>query len=404
MPNPTYISLFAGGGGFDVGLAAAGLHCVSAQDIDEYALAQHSSNTGTRVAVRDLAHGRFGDTPSAEVLVAGPPCQGFSTLGKQDSEDPRNELLSVPARFAGVHRPRFVVVENVGGTRSRQVRHHLERSEGLLRAAGYKVQVCSVDMATFGVSQRRRRTFQFAWRGASEFRFEPPSLRPRALDEVLRVDGELQNHDPVPLKLESRAGRIARRIGRGEKLCNVRASSGASVRTWDIPEVFGKTTDRERLVLETLAVSRRRRRQRDWGDADPVTARQLSHDVGFSVYPTLRALVGKGYVRRVGAAYDLVHTFNGKFRRPLGAGLAPTVDTRFGDPHYFLHPDADRGFTVREAARVQGFPDSYVMRGSKRLQYRLIGNAVPPPAAFQIGLAVRAFLANSDTRGAHGLV
>ena len=58
-----------------------------------------------------------------------------------------------------------------------------------------------------------------------------------------------------------------------------------------------------------------------------------------------------------------------------------TVDTRFGAPRYFLHPNEHRGFTVREAARIQGFPDDYVFHGDEKFQYRLIGNAVPPPLA-----------------------
>ena len=55
------------------------------------------------------------------------------------------------------------------------------------------------------------------------------------------------------------------------------------------------------------------------------------------------------------------------------------MDTRFGSSRYFLHPSQQRGFTVREAARIQGFADSYVFRGSEQAQYRVIGNAVPPP-------------------------
>ena len=90
-------------------------------------------------------------------------------------------------------------------------------------------------------------------------------------------------------------------------------------------------------------------------------------------------LLRKGYIRRTGDAYDLAGTFNGKFRRLSWNEPSCTVDTRFGAPRYFLHPDKERGFTVREAARIQGFDDQYVFIGEKNAQYRLIGNAVPPP-------------------------
>ena len=126
---------------------------------------------------------------------------------------------------------------------------------------------------------------------------------------------------------------------------------------------------------------RRQKRIRDYGDADPVTARAMQHFVGRPVVAVLGSLVDKGYVRRIGKFYDLVHTFNGKFRRLSWHEAAPTVDTRFGDPHYFLHPSKHRAFTVREAARVQGFPDDFSFCGSERSQYRMIGNAVPPPLA-----------------------
>jgi DNA (cytosine-5)-methyltransferase 1 len=57
------------------------------------------------------------------------------------------------------------------------------------------------------------------------------------------------------------------------------------------------------------------------------------------------------------------------------------VDTKFGDPRYFLHPEEDRAFSVREAARVQGFPDDFEFHGFDKQQYQMVANAVPPPLA-----------------------
>jgi DNA (cytosine-5)-methyltransferase 1 len=392
MSRHRYLSLFSGGGGFDAGLQAAGLKCQVAVDHDALALEHIASNLKIRTAEADLADIRPSSFRETDIIVAGPPCQGFSTLGKREESDPRNALLVVPARFACALRPRFVIIENVSGARSPRNRHHLEKSSLLLRAAGYKVATIDVEMGWFGVAQRRRRTLQFAWRGHSEFRLPSPSPRQYSrLDDMLRDLNGVANHDPTPLVPGSRSAQIARAIRPGQKLCNVRVSP-AAVRTWAIPEVFGKTSGSAREVLEALVRLRRRARKRDWGDADPVGARDLARYVGFPVHGTLRTLVAQGYVRRCDDAYDLVNTFNGKYRRPSPEGLAPTVDTRFCDAHYVLHPHEDRPFTVREAARVQGFPDQYRFWGSQRAQRRLIANAVPPPAGEAIGRAVSEFL------------
>jgi DNA (cytosine-5)-methyltransferase 1 len=101
------------------------------------------------------------------------------------------------------------------------------------------------------------------------------------------------------------------------------------------------------------------------------------------------SLIAKGFVRCKGELYDLTHTFNGKYRRLRWDDAAPTVDTKFGDPRLFLHPAEDRGFTVREAACLQGFPLSFIFEGSPRQQHRMIGNAVPPPTAEIIARWIR---------------
>ena len=134
-------------------------------------------------------------------------------------------------------------------------------------------------------------------------------------------------------------------------------------------------------MLDIILQLRRRLRLREYGDADPVLISDISREYGRTSRALVYSLVRKGFVRRVEKRYDLTHTFNGKFRRLSWDQPSPTVDTRFGSPRYFLHPDEDRGFTVREAARIQGFPDKFLFLGSESDQYRLVGNAVPVPLA-----------------------
>jgi DNA (cytosine-5)-methyltransferase 1 len=186
----------------------------------------------------------------------------------------------------------------------------------------------------------------------------------------------------------SEMGRIAQRIRPGQKLCNVRGGPRA-IHTWDIPEVFGRTTKGEKKLLEALLHLRRRYRVRATGDADPVSATVLARELQEPVGELLAHLETKGFVRKINGKFDLTHTFNGKFRRLEWDAPAYTVDTRFGNPRYFLHPAKNRGFSVREAARIQGFPDSFVFTGPLAAQYRMIGNAVSPPTARVLAQAIR---------------
>jgi len=112
-----------------------------------------------------------------------------------------------------------------------------------------------------------------------------------------------------------------------------------------------------------------------------------------------QVLTRKGYIRPIGRRIDLTHTFNGKFRRLSWSQPSPTVDTKFGEVRLFLHPDEDRSFTVREAARLQGFPDSFVFMGAPKEQFRLVGNAVPPPMGRSIGKLIRSLLGVSPREG-----
>ena len=142
--------------------------------------------------------------------------------------------------------------------------------------------------------------------------------------------------------------------------------------------MFGEVSEQERLVLTAISRLRRRGRRREVGDADPIRAEQVTRYLGKESDATLCALVDRGYVRRIEDRFDLTHTFNGKYKRLEWDECAPTVDTRFVEPRYFLHPEECRGFSVAEMAALQDFPKTYVFPDCVTTSSRLIGNAVPP--------------------------
>lgn len=382
----TFGSLFSGCGGFDLGFISRGHECRFAFDIDEIALENYRANVDRNVRRLDLRSELPHNLPVSDVVVSGPPCQGFSLAGRRNHDDPRNHLLVLAARHSVSLNPKIVAIENVRGVLSGSHREYWDAAVGIVREAGYCVRTYEMDASRFGVPQRRKRVVLFG----SRVGYPPDLVEAESCStaEALRGVDECSNHDPQVLSAQSEHGRIAARIGQGQKLCNVRRGP-ASVHTWSIPEVFGSVDPSEVRLLEELVLLRRRLRVRDFGDADPVPLRALSDLANDQM---IARLVEAGYLRRFTDAVDLTHTFNGKYRRLAEDELAPTVDTRYGDFRYFLHPTEDRGLTVREAARIQGFPDEYVFSGPTSTQFRLVGNAVPPPMAAAIACACEQLL------------
>jgi len=391
MPRQaTFVDLFSGCGGFSWGLQQAGFRPAMAIDWDDDAVATYRRNfSAVRVIQRDLQQVTRDDVLTAlarhppTLVVSGSPCQGFSTAGRRDPTDPRNSLLLTAGKLAISLKPTVFIAENVAGVIAGTHRRHWDELHALLRSAGYKTSDFRCDASNHGVPQIRRRMLMIAWRSRTEVNFLLPSLpRVTLFDAISNINGAA-NHQPRELDPSSTVGRIAMHIAPGQKLCNVRGGNRA-VPTWQVPDVFGHTTIAERRVLITLRALRRKYRIRQHGDADPVTQSQLSKHVKHNAAFLLNSLIRKGFVRKIGRRFDLTHTFNGKFRRLRWNEPSLTVDTRFGQPRYFLHPDEPRGFTVREAARIQGFPDGFEFTGSERAHYRMIGNAVPPPVAAHI--------------------
>lgn len=194
VPGDTVVDLFAGAGGLALGFSWAGFETIAAVDRDQAAVATYEENTpgeGTAIAadladptqlavVLDEIESRTRPR-TIDVLVGGPPCQGFSTAGKWLTTDERNDLVVTFVSAVERLRPRRVVMENVSALLWRRGRPFLEVVRRRLHTAGYRTAVALLHAEAFGVPQLRRRLILLATRDgelrwpASTHSFSPPA-------------------------------------------------------------------------------------------------------------------------------------------------------------------------------------------------------------------------------------
>ncbi len=375
----------------DLGFEAAGYEVIDAVDHDIEAVNCYNNNLRSTARHLDLRLTFPVPKKRPDVLLAGPPCQGFSTAGGyQNRNDPRNDLLLLTCQMTGKIRPRVLVLENVAALTNQKNASYLEQARQILQGYGYSVELLLLSANEFGVAQRRKRLFIIARSNQRAFQIPAPKgTKLKTVREALAEIPEGSNaHAPSETQISSRCMKIVVRIGPGQKLSNVRASESC-IPTWSIPEVFGKTSRSERQILEVVQRLRRTNRRRDFGDADSVLPSQIATTLRRDVSGEIASLLNKKFLKREDVYVDLVNTFNGKYRRLDPDDVSPTVDTRFGDVQLFVHPTEHRALTAREAARIQGFPDKFQFTGSKRTSLRLIGNAVPPPLGKAVAKMVR---------------
>lgn len=334
--RPTVVNLFCGGGGLYSGFAKAGFETVFATDIECSAAATFAMNAPdvrfhqgdirhlTPTDVADLTGGR-----SIDVVVGGPPCQGFSTIGDQIQGDARNGLFEAYARVVRWIQPRVFLMENTNYLRSQYGGRYEEEICSFLEALGYKISVTTLNAADFGTPQIRKRVFFVGTRLESDFSWPRPSF------------GEA-----------ARQGAPAYRTV-GDTIMDI-ADTEASPLPNHAPLAHGETVKaRYRLIPEG-------------GRLPPPQ----------ELPPEIRR-------RNFGNTYKRLH------RERPSLTLVP------GNNAFPVHPTEDRSLTAREAARLQGFPDTYVFVGSRAEQCKLVGNAVPVPLGFALARAMRRHLKSS---------
>ena len=421
-PRWSVVSLFAGCGGLDVGFKDAGYDLLYACDSDPAAVACYRHNVDARAEVRDVNEPAFMDDlrriGRCDVVIGGFPCQGFSKAGPKRADDERNSLYLRMRQAVELLRPDLFLAENVDGIEQNFDGVFVERiRQGFdFGDLSYDVEYRVLDAHAYGVPQYRRRAFfvgrrrphagPFEWPAPSHQRLErngefkvvhdlplfsehrreevlaPPCTVRDAIGDIQRLDSPVPDH-AIANNWPEEYRHVIRKIGPGQKLCNVRHSP-TSVYTWQVPEVFGDVDDRERLVLETISRHRRHKKYGNIPNGNPLPVAEIELLSGLTdIEREVEQLLGKKYLKPVNDGYDLKGAMfcSGLFKRPLWDDPSPTVLTNFHNPRYFLHPSEDRPFTLRECARLQSFEDTFAFQaaGVSLIDgYRLVGNAVAP--------------------------
>jgi DNA (cytosine-5)-methyltransferase 1 len=316
--RPTVTELFSGSGLFGVAFAREGFRLKTAFELDPRAVATYRENVGPHCERADLAtrspNGR------CDVLIAGPPCQSFSTLNRSRLGDVRERLPLIVGHWAKVTKPKIVVIENVAPFVTSLTYRRLARR---LQSLGYFVTSAALDAANFGAAQRRIRSFTIA--SVVELAAWNPMVRePRSVLQAWKglsdePNGVNQHIAPPPSDIALRRMKVI--PAGGDKRDVLRKRPDLACPSWK--HVRSEVTD-------------------VWG-------------------------------------------------RMLWNEPSNTIRTCFQNASKgrYIHPEQHRVISLREAARLQGFPDDFEFTGVPAQVARQIGNAVPLSLGIAIARRVR---------------
>lgn len=339
------LDLFCGCGGLSKGFIESGYNVIAGIDYDEKALQTFKYNhPESRIYCEDLGAvdvKKFiskNITESVDVIVGGPPCQGFSISGKRDIDDPRNGYYRSYFQFVNKLKPKVFVMENVPNLISMGEGKIRNQIIELFESIGYTVKYKVLLASEFGVPQNRRRVFFIGTRGkVNNFEF------------------------PVGL------------FGKEKPL--VTTSDAISDLTEDGIEDGAKYKRKAKTVYQEMM-----RKKSDGLYNHQITAHSEQTKEIISLVPD------GGNYKDLPESLRGTRKVNIAWTRYSSKKPSFTIDT--GHRHHF-HYKYNRVPTVRESARLQSFPDDFIFLSSKTHQYKQVGNAVPPILAEKIADAIK---------------
>lgn len=348
--NPRCISLFAGAGGCSLGFKRAGYDVLLAIDNDQPSCETYVRNFpdaevrnldvkqvdwSALLNEKKLAPGEL------DVLIGGPPCQGFSTAGKRFWDDPRNDLLKSYVYALDAIRPKWFMMENVEGLLTMNNGEYLLCAVEAFVRIGYQVRLEKVYSHEYGVPQRRKRVIIVGNSLGIDFHFPVPTTPiSGAIFRDSRNTFDVAVSDlPPPIAV---------------------ASCGEASNSYPQGHHFIPQTGVNKQRIQSLLP----------GQTMKDLPEELQHD-SFKRRAFRRVKDGTPSDKRGGAPSGL--------KRLIAS--EPSLTITSASTREFVHPTEDRCLTMRECARLQGFPDGFEFSGSAADQIQQIGNAIPPMLA-----------------------
>ena len=364
-PRPWAIDMFSGAGGLSLGLEEAGFSVVAAADSDPVAMETHAANIQGLTWMGDLSDPRgflsqledWG-MDRVDLLAGGPPCQPFSRAGTSKighlvrsgvrrAHDERADLWRSFFAVMDSLQPGAILFENVPDFATAQGGALLIALADELRARGYDPHVRVLETWKYGIPQHRSRLIVVGVRSGLRFEWpqgneEQPTLW-QAIGDLPVVEANIR--DEVQAYGDHPKSELGNRLRQG------------------LPD------EDERLVRDHITRAVR--------PDDAEIYRLMKQGDGYLDVPE--------HLRRYRS--DI---FNDKYFRLSCDGLSRTITAHIAkDGYWYIHPTQDRTLSIREAARIQTFPDRFRFAGYPSSRYRQIGNAVPPILASAIGSSVR---------------
>lgn len=370
--TPLAADLFAGAGGISLGLERVGYRVVLGVDHFNFAIRTHHHHFAGRSLEWDLADPDVIENVASmirdnniELLAGGPPCQPFSKAGRsmirhrvqsgvRDPHDERRDLWRSFLEVVQLSKPRAVIMENVPDMALDREMFIFRSIVEELEQEGYSVKAGVVETWRYGVPQMRQRLIIVALKGNIHFSW--PSESPKRVT-LWNAIGDLP---PVEGGWRPPGGASGWAVYEGP-LTEYQESMRKGVRSEDASKVFDHITrpvrDDDRAAFESMT------HKTKYSDLAPEHQR-YRNDI-----------------------------FDDKYKRLDENDLCRTITAHIAkDGYWYIHPRQSRTLTVREAARVQSFPDRFRFAGPPSAAFKQIGNAVPPIIGEVFGQAVRSAL------------
>lgn len=297
-----------------------------------------------------------------DVLIGGPPCQAYSLVGRASApgrmdDDPRNDLYIQYARFLNKYRPKMFVFENVPGMLTAKEGVIWKRIRKRLKTVGYDIEYKLVNAHDFGVLQNRKRIIIIGWRKDLKLRY--PDF-PVVKDEALVNDilNDLPHLEP------------------GETINEYAGNPSEYLLRTGIRNINDILTDHQTRNIREVDRAIYRIAINMWND-NHRRLRYTDLPDNLQFHNNITSFLDRFKV--VEGDMESAHTMLAHISK---------------DGHYYIHPDIEqaRSLSVREAARIQSFPDNYYFEGPRTAKFVQIGNAVPPLMAKGIALSIEELL------------